>query len=57
MIIVEVAKDSFLRQTAKDRNDGTSPRLRLIRRIWREDPGRREAGNMELAPRLVITLK
>jgi hypothetical protein len=29
MIIVEVAKDSFLRQTAKDRNDGASPRLRL----------------------------
>ena len=27
--IVEVAKDSFLRQAAKDRNDGASPRLRL----------------------------
>jgi hypothetical protein len=29
VIIVEVAKDSFLRQAAKDRNEGTNSRLRL----------------------------
>ena len=29
MVIVEVAKDSFLRQVAKDRNEGTNSRLRL----------------------------
>jgi fungalysin metallopeptidase (M36)/fungalysin/thermolysin propeptide len=29
IVIVEVAKDSFLRQLAKDRNEGTNSRLRL----------------------------